>query len=186
MTIEAPNRSEQEIRHLIRGSRRSSNVVIALMTTMGGVGFLLASASSYWHLDLLPAGQPSQLLFVPQGLVMGIYGLLGSLLATYLWVGIALDVGGGENYFDQDSGHLRVRRRGFRRWIQVDLPLGDVQAVKVDIRDGLNPRRRLALKLRSRPDLPLSDVGQPMALAELEAMGARLASFLNVPLQGLG
>ncbi|MCY3537536.1 MAG: photosystem I assembly protein Ycf4 [Synechococcus sp. SB0662_bin_45] len=185
MTIQATTHSERQILQTIQGSRRNSNVAVALITSLGGIGFLLASASSFWQLDLLPAGQPSQLLFVPQGLVMGLYGIAGSLLALYFWIGIVLDVGSGENCFNQDSGRLTVRRRGFRRWIEVDLPLDDIQAVKVDIREGLNPRRRLALKLRSRRDLPLTGVGQPMALAELEASGARLASFLNVPLQGL-
>ena len=185
MTIQATTHSERQILQTIQGSRRNSNVGVALITSLGSIGFLLASASSYWQLDLLPTGHPSQLLFVPQGLVMGLYALAGSLLALYFWIGIALDVGSGENCFNQDSGRLTVRRRGFRQWIQVDLPLDHIQAVKVDIREGLNPRRRLALKLRGRRDLPLTGVGQPMALAELEASGARLASFLNVPLQGL-
>jgi len=185
MTIQATTHSERQILQTIQGSRRNGNVAVALITVVGSIGFLLASASSFWHLDLLPAGQPSQLLFVPQGLVMGLYGIAGSLLALYLWIGIVLDVGSGENCFDRDSGRLTVRRRGFRQWIEVNLPLDDIQAVKVDIREGLNPRRRLALKLRGRRDLPLTGVGQPMALAVLEASGARLASFLNVPLQGL-
>lgn len=185
MTIQATAHSDGQILQTIQGSRRNSNVAIALITSLGSIGFLLASASSYWGLDLLPASHPSQLLFVPQGLVMGLYGIAGSLLAVYFWIGIVLDVGSGENCFNQDSRRLTVRRRGFRQWIQVDLPLDDIQAVKVDIREGLNPRRRLALKLQGRRDLPLTGVGQPMALAELEASGARLASFLNVPLQGL-
>ena len=185
MTIQATTHSERQILQTIRGSRRNSNLAVALMTSLGSVGFLLASASSYWQLDLLPAGHPSQLLFVPQGLVMGLYGMAGGLLSLYFWIGIALDVGSGQNCFNQDSGRLTVRRRGFRQWIQVDLPLDDIQAVKVDIRGGLNPRRRLVLKLQDRRDLPLTGVGQPMALADLEAGGARLASFLNVPLQGL-
>ena len=53
-----------------------------LITSLGSIGFLLASVSSYWHLDLLPASHPSQLLFVPQGLVMGLYGIVGSLLTV--------------------------------------------------------------------------------------------------------
>ena len=185
MTIQATSHSDRQILQTIQGSRRASNVAIAVIISLGSLGFLLASASSYWHLDLLPAGHPSQLLFVPQGLVMGLYSVAGSLLAVYFWIGIALNVGAGENCFNQDSGRLTVRRRGFRQWIEVDLPLEDIQGVKVDIREGVNPRRRLALTLRGRRDLPLTGVGQPMALAELEASGARLASFLNVPLQGL-
>ena len=177
--------SERAILQTVCGSRRSSNIMIAAMVSIGSIGFLLASASSYWHLNLLPADAPMELVFVPQGLVMGLYGTAGSLLALYLWLGIAVNFGSGENHFDLDRGELTVRRQGWRRCIEIRLPLKDVQAVKVDIRDGINPRRRLILKLRGRRDLPLSGVGQPVEVAELEASGARLASFLDVPLQGL-
>jgi hypothetical protein len=57
--------------------------------------------------------------------------------------------------------------------------------VKVDVRDGLNPRRRLALRVQGRRDLPLTRVGEPMPLAELEQGGAELARFLGVPLEGV-
>ena len=65
------------------------------------------------------------------------------------------------------------------------LPLKEIQAVKVDVRDGLNPRRRLALRVQGRRDLPLTTVGEPMPLAELERGGAELARFLGVPLEGV-
>ena len=178
--------SERTIRQTICGSRRSSNILIAAVVSIGSLGFLLASASSYWHINLLPAGAPMELAFVPQGLVMGLYGTTGSLLAVYLWLGIAVNFGAGENRFDRDRGELTVYRQGWRRCIEIRLPLKDIQAVKVDIRDGINPRRRLILQLRGRRDLPLSGVGQPVDVAALEANGARLASFLDVPLQGLG
>jgi hypothetical protein len=57
--------------------------------------------------------------------------------------------------------------------------------VKVDVRDGLNPRRRLSLRLQGRRDLPLTRVGEPLPLAELERSGAELARFLKVPLEGV-
>ena len=60
-----------------------------------------------------------------------------------------------------------------------------MQAVKVEVRDGLNPRRRLSLRLRGRRDLPLTRVGEPMPLADLERSGAELARYLNVPLEGV-
>ena len=53
------------------GSRRLSNVLVAGMVTIGGVGFLFASLSSYLGRDLLPLGHPAGLVFIPQGLVMG-------------------------------------------------------------------------------------------------------------------
>jgi hypothetical protein len=167
------------------GSRRLSNILVAAMVSIGGVGFLLASASSRLGRDLLPVGEPSQLLWQPQGLVMGLYGVAGALLALYLWWGIVVDVGSGSNRFDRTSGQAKISRRGFRQRIDVEIPLRDIQAVKIEIREGLSPRRRLALRINGRRDLPLSPVGEPMPLADLEMTGARLARFLGVPLEGL-
>jgi len=167
------------------GSRRLSNVLMAAVVSTGGLGFLLTSASSRLGRDLLPIGHPAELAWVPQGLVMGLYGLAAALLATYLWAVIAIDVGAGANQFDKASGTLTVTRRGFRQLISVTTPLNDIQAVKVDVRDGLNPRRRLALRVQGRRDLPLTRVGEPMPLADLERGGAELARFLGVPLEGV-
>jgi hypothetical protein len=69
--------------------------------------------------------------------------------------------------------------------IEVAIPLAEIQAVKVEVRDGLSPQRRLALRVRSRRDMPLTRVGEPMPLAELERSGAELARFLGVPLEGV-
>nr|WP_225323124.1 photosystem I assembly protein Ycf4 [Synechococcus sp. RSCCF101] len=167
------------------GSRRLSNVLVASMVSIGGIGFLLASLSSYLGRDLLPVGQPSHLIWIPQGLVMGLYSIAAALLATYLWSVIAIDVGSGTNRFDRSAGLLTVRRRGFRQWIEVEVALPDVLAVKVEVRDGFNPRRRVSLRIRGRRDLPLTRVGEPLPIADLERDGAQLARFLSVPLEGL-
>jgi hypothetical protein len=169
----------------VLGSRRLSNLLLAVAVSIGGIGFLLTSASSYFGRDLLPVGHPAQLLWIPQGLVMGAYGAAAVLLASYLWVVIAIDVGSGRNCFDLSSDNITIERQGFRQRISFNLPCSDVQAVKVEVRDGLNPRRRLSLKLRGRRDLPLTRVGEPIALAELERSGAELARYLGVPLEGV-
>ena len=70
------SQSEKELSGLvleqkIKGSRKVSNYLVASMLSIGGVGFLLASFSSYFGRDFLPLGNPSTLIFVPQGLVMG-------------------------------------------------------------------------------------------------------------------
>ena len=169
----------------VLGSRRVSNLVIASLVSIGGVGFLLTSASSYLGTDLLPVGHPAELLWVPQGLVMGAYGLGAILLSSYLWAVIAIDVGSGRNHFDRSSDTITIERRGFRQRISFTMPCSDVQAVKVEVRDGLNPRRRLSLRIKGRRDLPLTRVGEPMALAELEQSGAELARYLDVPLEGV-
>ena len=177
--------SQQVLEQSVLGSRRLSNVLVAAAVTIGGLGFLLASLSSYTGRDLLPLGQPSALIWVPQGLVMGLYGLAAALLATYLWTVISIDVGAGANRFDRSSGELLVTRQGFRQLIRVELPIKDIQAVKVEVRDGLSPRRRLSLRLQGRRDLPLTRVGEPMPLEQLEQGGAELARFLGVPLEGV-
>lgn len=169
----------------VQGSRRLSNYLVASAVSAGGIGFLLTSLSSRLGLDLLPLGHPAALEWVPQGLVMGAYGLAGLLLATYLWLVISLDVGAGSNRFDQESNQATITRRGFRQRIELDIPLREILAVKVDVRDGLNPRRRLSLRLQGRRDLPLTRVGEPLPLAELERSGAELARFLKVPLEGV-
>jgi hypothetical protein len=177
--------SDDLLEQPVLGSRRPSNLLVAAMVSLGGVGFLLTSLSSYLHRDLLPVGHPAELDWVPQGLVMGLYGLAALLLASYLWAVIGIDVGSGSNRFDRAAGQATISRRGFRQRIDVDIPLRDIQAVKVEVRDGLNPRRRLALKLQGRRDLPLTRVGEPLPLAELELSGAQLARFLGVPLEGV-
>jgi hypothetical protein len=167
------------------GSRRLSNLLVALAVSLGGVGFLLTSLSSRLGRDLLPIGHPADLVWVPQGLVMGLYGAAAVLLATYLWTVIALDVGSGSNRFDRSSGQALISRRAFRQRIDLAIPLREIQAVKVEVRDGLSPQRRLSLRVQGRRDLPLTRVGEPMPLAELERSGAELARFLGVPLEGL-
>ncbi|WP_115125404.1 photosystem I assembly protein Ycf4 [Synechococcus sp. GEYO] len=167
------------------GSRRLSNVLVASMVTIGGVGFLFASLSSYLGRDLLPLGHPAGLVFVPQGLVMGLYSIAAALLATYLWTVIAIDVGAGMNRFDKSAGVVIISRRGFRKPISVEIPIKDIKAVKVEVRDGFNTRRRVSLRVQGRRDLPLTRVGEPLPLAQLEQDGAELARFLNVNLEGL-
>ena len=169
----------------VLGSRRLSNVLVALMVSIGGIGFLLASLSSYLGRDLLPLGHPAALILVPQGLVMGLYSLAAALLATYLWSVIAIDVGSGSNRFDREAGVVTISRRGFRKPFSVEIPLKDVKAVKVEVRDGLNPRRRISLRVQGRRDMPLTRDGEPLPLAQLEQDGAELARFLGCNLEGL-
>ncbi|MBL6803076.1 MAG: photosystem I assembly protein Ycf4, partial [Synechococcus sp. BS307-5m-G38] len=87
--------------------------------------------------------------------------------------------------FDKAAGVVTVTRRGFRKPVLVEIPLKDVKAVKVEVRDGFNARRRVALRIKGRRDMPLTRVGEPLPLAQLEQDGAELARFLGVNLEGL-
>ncbi|MGK7939507.1 MAG: photosystem I assembly protein Ycf4 [Crocosphaera sp.] len=170
------------------GSRRFSNYWWAVVASIGGVGFFLAGLSSYLHTNLLIVSDTSDLIFIPQGVALLFYGLIGSLLALYQWLMIILDVGGGYNEFNQKTNKLTVFRWGFpgkNRRVEVTCPLEDVQAVRAEIQEGLNTKRKLYIRVKQRRDIPLTRVGQPMSLSQLENEGAELASFLGVPLEGL-
>ena len=179
------NSSETYLEQSIKGSKKLSNYLVGSMLTIGGVGFLLASASSYLGKDLLPLGNPSTLIFVPQGLVMGLYGFAASLMAVYLWSLIKVDFGSGINAFDKEQGVLIVSRKGFFKEIKAEIPLKDILAVKIEIREGFNAKRRICLRIQGRRDLPITGAGAPQPLLELEQEGAELARFLGVNLEGL-
>ena len=189
-TEEKLNQSEKELSDLvleqeIKGSRKISNYLVASMLSIGGVGFLLASTSSYFGIDLLPLGNPSSLIFVPQGLVMGLYGVAAFLLALYFWRLISIDYGSGINRFDKNKGVMSLSRRGFIKNIEIEIPLNDIKAVKLEVREGFNPKRRVSLRVKGRKDLPISRIGAPKPLLELENEGAEIARFLEVNLEGL-
>jgi hypothetical protein len=188
MTSQTKTTTNQILSKKVTGSRRFSNYWWASVITIGGTGFLLSGISSYLKINLLPFADPTQLIFVPQGIVMGLYGAAALLLALYLWLVIFWDLGGGYNEFNRDTGKINIFRWGFpgkNRKVEFNCNLNDIQSIRVDIKDGLNPRRALYLKLKDRREIPLTRVGQPLPLSDVENQGAELAKFLQVPLEGL-
>ena len=178
--------SFNKIEQKINGSRKISNYIIGGMLTIGGVGFLLASISSYTGRDLLPLGNPSTLLFVPQGIIMGAYGILANLLNIYLWYLVYINFGSGSNSFDKSLKFVEIKRKGLFKDLEIKISFDEIKSVKLDISEGFNPRRRIALVLKGRKKvLPLSGAGELKPLLQVEEEGARLAKFLNVNLEGL-
>ena len=188
MSTQTKTTTNQILDQKVTGSRRFSNYWWASVITIGGTGFLLSGISSYLKINLLPFADPTQLIFIPQGIVMGLYGTAALLLALYLWLVILWDLGGGYNEFNRETGKVNIFRWGFpgkNRKVEFNCTLNEVQCIRVDIKDGLNPRRALYLKLKDRREIPLTRVGQPLPLSDLENQGAELAKFLQVPLEGL-
>src|SRR5919202_1303157 len=188
MTASTTQRENPVIRQPILGSRRFSNYWWAAIVSLGGTGFLLAGRFHYLQGNLLPLGDATQLIFIPQGVAMGFYGVAGLLLGLYLWLVILWDVGGGYNEFNKETGMVQIFRWGFpgkNRRIEFSCRTQDVQSIRVDIKEGLNPKRALYLRVKDRREIPLTRVGQPISLSELEDQGAELARFLGVPLEGL-
>jgi hypothetical protein len=188
MATQVTAKDSSIFRQEILGSRRLSNYWWAIVSLIGGAGFLLAGLSSYLKVNFLIVSDTRGLQFIPQGVALLFYGVAGSLVSLYLWLTILWDIGAGYNEFNKKTNKVKIFRWGFpgkNRRIEFECPIADVQAVKAEIKEGLNPKRTLYLRVKQRRDIPLTRVGQPMPLSELENQGAELARFLGVPLEGL-
>lgn len=188
MSASVTAKDSQVLTQTVIGARRPSNYFWAVIAMMGGVGFLLAGLSSYFQVNLLIVSDPADLQFIPQGIALTFYGVAGSLVSLYLWLVILWDVGGGYNEFNKNTNKVKIFRWGYpgkNRRIEVENNLDDIQAVKAEIKEGLNPKRSLYLRVKGRRNIPLTRVGEPLSLSELENRGAELARFLAVPLEGI-
>nr|AYQ94219.1 hypothetical chloroplast RF4 [Borodinellopsis texensis] len=187
-------------RYLIIGERRLSNYWWAFVVFLGSVGFLLTGISSYFGVSLgnffsfrvpdISSSLSYSVSFFPQGLLMSFYGSLGFLLSLYWWFLIFWNVGGGFNEFDKKNGYIRIFRWGYpgkNRRIDFSYSLKDVEAIKVEFKQvGLSPAQRtIYLRLKGKREIPLTGIGQPLTLKDIEKQASELANFLQVSLEGL-
>nr|YP_009106208.1 hypothetical chloroplast RF4 [Binuclearia lauterbornii]AIT95062.1 hypothetical chloroplast RF4 [Binuclearia lauterbornii] len=183
------NQQSENIRqYTVIGSRRFSNYWWASIMLLGATGFLLTGISSYLGSNILPIIHSENIIFFPQGIVMCFYGILGLFFSLYLWLTILWSVGGGFNEFNKKDGIIRIFRWGFpgkNRRIDLLYSLYDVEGIRVELKDGLNPRRTIYLRLKGNREIPLTRIGQPMSLEEIEKQAAELARFLQVSLEGI-
>jgi len=180
---------QQEIRQdKIVGSRRFSNYFWALFLFLGGLGFLLAGLSSYFKINLLPLTNPTELVFIPQGLVMMFYGTLSLGISIYTIITVILDIGSGYNEYNKLENLVKIVRKGFpgkNREILLTYPLSNVRAIGIKITEGLNPTRSIYLCLKDERNIPLTPVQEPTAISNLEEEAADLAKFLDLKLENL-
>nr|AIA20832.1 photosystem I assembly protein ycf4 [Neoporphyra perforata] len=172
---------------LILGSRRFSNYWWATIIFIGALGFLLAGLSSYFQVNLLPLTTSTELVFIPQGIVMTFYGSIGISLSLFLWLTIIWNIGAGYNEFNKDEGTIEIFRLGFpgkNRQICLKFNIKEIKSIKIDIKEGLNPRREIYLCTKDKRVIPLTRVGQPLLLSEVEEQAAEIARFLDVVLEG--
>ena len=175
-------------RDIIVGSKRWSNYSWVLILFFGGVGFLLAGLSSYFKINLLPFTDPTELIFVPQGIVMTFYGVVAISLSLYIGLTIIWDVGGGYNEFNRIDKLVRIARNGFpgkNRQILLVYSINNIKSIKLSIQDGINPKRIIYLCTKDQRQIPLTQVEQPRSLLELENQASELAKFLGVTLEGI-
>ena len=173
---------------LILGSRRTSNYLWMVITFIGGIGFCLAGISSYLGFQLLPFANTQEIVFIPQGIVMTFYGTVGLLLSMFLLSTLYLNVGGGYNLYDKKNKRIEIFRLGFpgkKKEICLSYQMKDIKSVKLSISEGINPKREIYLKTKDQREVPITRIGEPLLLSQIEEEAVELASFLEVPLEGL-
>ena len=180
---------QEEIRQdKIVGSRRFSNYFWAFFLFVGGISFLLAGMSSYFKINLLPFANTTDLVFIPQGLVMMFYGTLSFGISIYTLITILLDIGSGYNEYNKVENLIKIVRKGFpgkNREILLTYPLANIRAIGIKITEGLNPTRSIYLCLKDERKIPLTPVEQPSTISNLEENAADLAKFLDLKLENL-
>ena len=180
---------ENEIRQdTIVGSRRFSNYFWSFFLFLGGIGFLLAGMSSYFKINLLPFANPTELVFIPQGLVMMFYGTLSFGISIYTITTVLLDIGSGYNEYNRVDSLVKIVRKGFpgkNREILLTYPLSNIRAIGIKITEGLNPTRSIYLCLKDERKIPLTPVQEPTSISNLEEEAASLAKFLDLKLENL-
>ena len=124
--------------------------------------------------------------FFPQGLLMCFYGSLGFLLSIYWSLLIFWNVGGGFNEFNKKDGFVRIFRWGYpgkNRKIDLSYSLNSVEAIRVELKQGIDAQRTIYLRLKGKREIPLTGIGQPLTLKEIEKQASELANFLQVSLE---
>ena len=172
----------------IVGSRRFSNYFWTFFLFIGGFGFLLAGLSSYLKINLLPLANPTELVFIPQGIIMIFYGTLSISLSAYILLTVIWDIGSGYNEYNKSENLVKIVRRGFpgkNREILLTYSLNNIQAIGIKISEGLNPKRIVYLCLKDDRKIPLTPVQQPNSISNLEEQAADLAKFLDLKLENI-
>ena len=189
-----PIQTELLWRDLLTGSKTFLNSLFSFLTFFGGLNFIVVGVKSF-VIDnsinvpkFLNLGSSAlDISFFPQGLSMLFYGLVGVLFSLYLGLLLILDVGSGYNEFNKETQTITLFRKGFPgkyRRIFISLSFSEVQSLQLKIFQGLNNQKAtLFLKIIGKKDLVLNEQSRYVPLNELERISARLADFLQVPLE---
>ena len=172
-------------KEIIVGSRRISNYFWIVILYIGGFGFSLAGLSSYFSKNLIPFRDFSELIFIPQGILLLFYGTLATLVSTFILLTVFWDVGGGYNEYNKKEQLVRIVRKGFpgkNRQIFLVYPYEDIKSIELEIMEGLNPKRIVYLCTKDERRIPLTPVQEPLKLSVIETQASNLAQFLGVTL----
>jgi hypothetical protein len=176
------------IKEEIIGSRNISNFVITIILFFAGLGFFLAGLSSYLNINLLFITDTSNIVFVPQGIVLMFYGTGALGLSIYIGLTIFWNIGSGYNEFSKEDNIVRIIRLGFpgkNRKVFLSYEFKNIKNLKFLIKQGLNPRCNILLVLKDKREIPLFPAQFLLNPTETEKKAISLSNFLNVPLESL-
>nr|YP_010293493.1 photosystem I assembly protein Ycf4 [Guaduella oblonga]ULQ66208.1 photosystem I assembly protein Ycf4 [Guaduella oblonga] len=180
-------RSEHIWIELLKGSRKRGNFFWACILFLGSLGFLAVGASSYLGKNMISVLPSQQILFFPQGVVMSFYGIAGLFISSYLWCTILWNVGSGYDRFDRKEGIVCIFRWGFpgiKRRVFLRFLMRDIQSIRIQVKEGLYPRRILYMEIRGQGIIPLTRTDEKFFTPrEIEQKAAELAYFLRVPIE---
>nr|YP_009398235.1 photosystem I assembly protein [Thaumatella adunca]ARW67421.1 photosystem I assembly protein [Thaumatella adunca] len=172
----------------ILGSRRLSNYWWATIVLFGGFSFFIVGIFSYLKISNNNIIYNSSLLFMPQGAIMTFYGMTGILISLFLWYTIIFDVGSGYNEFNNQTGIVTIFRLGFpgkNRILKLQYKLKEISSIKINIQEGLSPKREIYLKTKDKREIPLTKVGEPVSLYDIEKKAKEISTFLQINIEGI-
>jgi hypothetical protein len=179
---------QKEIKEKIVGSQNFSNITVAGILFIAGLGFFLAGLSSYLKINLLILSDTSEIIFIPQGIALLFYGTGAIGISIYLFFTIFWDIGSGYNEFSKKENMIRIVRKGFpgkNRTIFLSYEFKNIKNLKFIIKEGLNPRCNILLVLKDKREIPLFPAQFLLKPAEIEKKAIELSKFLDVPLDSL-
>ena len=143
-------KSSTIFRENVVGSRRFSNFFWSITILLGSFGFLTVGISSYLKQNLIFFLNANDIIFFPQGLVMSFYGTFGLLISIYQWLVIFWQVGEGYNEFDKNNKMMKIFRWGFpgtNRKIEINYPITEIESIRVELKEGINPKRIIYVRV---------------------------------------
>lgn len=177
------------IQETIAGSRTLSNILIVCVLFVAGICFCLVGVSTFLKENLLPLTDTTNLTFIPQGITMLFYGILAIIVGGFLLVGAILNVGSGYNEFSKKDRIVRIVRKGFfgkNKLIYLTYPFTSIKKLKIEFKQGVNPRNNIFLILKDQREIPLYPSQIYIPIATIEKKAIELADFLNVPIENIG
>ena len=87
------------------------------------------------------------------------------------------------NLEKQEIVIFRIGFPGLKKEIYLKYFLRDVKSLKLTISEGLNPKREIYLLTKDKKQIPLTRVGEPLLLSQIEIEAVELAKYLKVNLE---